>query len=338
MTTDPRATALTTFGYTPRQAAFLALVALHGGYFLRRQYAAFMHAQDGAVTVDLIDRLLQRHHATRATYCRDTHVYHVSARPLYDALDLGNSRNRRPAPPAAVTFKLMTLDLVLRHPEATFLATEAEKVAYFTTTCGLSSALLPARCYTSSTPGGRTTTRYFIDKAPIAVSPPSSTVTVAHLQVWSDGWGGFDAFLTLYRPLLTALRDPCVRFVTTNPALVAEVTSRWARLWAGTTSPRPQLEVSPAELQAYFQVRQRIERGEWQAFEPRDLDRHRDDLARFNSPDFDAVYRRWCTRGEAALQALTAPSPHAPSNQPRLEPELLPFRYPLFPATGGGSR
>ena len=36
-----RCQAIEMLGYTPRQAQFLVLVALHGGYFLRRQYVAF---------------------------------------------------------------------------------------------------------------------------------------------------------------------------------------------------------------------------------------------------------------------------------------------------------
>ena len=38
---DERARGLDRFGFTPRQAKFVATVALHSGYCLRRQYAAF---------------------------------------------------------------------------------------------------------------------------------------------------------------------------------------------------------------------------------------------------------------------------------------------------------
>lgn len=183
MTTDSPTTALTRFGYTPRQAAFLALVALHGGFFLRRQYVTFRGAADGTRLTDLLKRAVQRHHATLATYCRATKVYHLFAHPLYDALGIGDSRNRRAAPPAAVTFKLMTLDVVLRHRGATFLATETEKVACFTTTCGLSQAVLPATYYKSPRSGRSATTRYFVDKAPICLTAPGPTVSVVYLSI-----------------------------------------------------------------------------------------------------------------------------------------------------------
>ena len=41
MTTDDRAKAVAPFGFTPRQARFLALVMRHAGVCLLRQYATF---------------------------------------------------------------------------------------------------------------------------------------------------------------------------------------------------------------------------------------------------------------------------------------------------------
>ena len=46
-----QASLLEPFGYTTRQAQFLALVALHGGYFLRRQFVAFTGRTHGLATV-----------------------------------------------------------------------------------------------------------------------------------------------------------------------------------------------------------------------------------------------------------------------------------------------
>jgi len=334
MTSDPRVTALMSFGYTPNQAAFLALVALHGGYFLRRQYVAFLGCIDGAVVSELIMRLLERHHATRATFCRETKVYHLSARPLFEALSLGNSRNRRPAPAAAITFKLMTLDVVLRHRNATFLATEAEKVAYFTTTCGLSRAVLPAVCYQSRTPGRPPTTRYFVDKAPIFTTPSSPDITVVYLQGWSTTLTGLETFLLQYRALLTALPHARVMFVTTNPTLIPDVTARWRHLWGQSAPSTPCVSVSRTELEAHFLVRQHIDRKEWHVLEQHDLDRHRNDLARFSSPQIDALYRRWCMLGEPAFQTVDLTDGAPAAVPPPLDTELLPYRYPLFPAAG----
>src|SRR5689334_23975110 len=95
-TTDTGVLALERFGYTSRQAAFLALVARHGGYFLRRQYVAFTGQSHGLATVRFLRRLVERRHA-RTLSTLDGAVFHLSARPLYAALGEEHNRNRRRA-------------------------------------------------------------------------------------------------------------------------------------------------------------------------------------------------------------------------------------------------
>jgi hypothetical protein len=36
-------------GYTPREAGFLALVAMHSGFFLRRHFNHYLHKEDGGL-------------------------------------------------------------------------------------------------------------------------------------------------------------------------------------------------------------------------------------------------------------------------------------------------
>src|SRR6185369_6982833 len=100
------------FGYTPRQAAFLALVARHGGYFLRRQYVAFTGHPHGLATVRFLRQLVARNHARPVPVCAG-HAFHLYARPLYAALADEHNRNRRAAEWDAVDRKLLTVDFVL---------------------------------------------------------------------------------------------------------------------------------------------------------------------------------------------------------------------------------
>ena len=55
-TPSERLAALQAFGYTEREAAFLSTAALHGGYFLRRQYCCAIGTQSGGNAAALIDR------------------------------------------------------------------------------------------------------------------------------------------------------------------------------------------------------------------------------------------------------------------------------------------
>lgn len=59
----------------------------------------------------------------------------------------------------------MTVDFVLAHRTARFLATEEEKVALLTERL-IPSAVWPRRTYASSRRDGRTTTCCFVDKMP----------------------------------------------------------------------------------------------------------------------------------------------------------------------------
>lgn len=55
-------------GYTPREAAFLYLVGMHSGYFLRRQYNQFVARDDGATSQRLCKKVTERGHAEIMDY------------------------------------------------------------------------------------------------------------------------------------------------------------------------------------------------------------------------------------------------------------------------------
>src|SRR5437660_9369780 len=90
-----RVQALERFGYTETEAAFLCLAALHSGYFLRRQYARFLGTKDGGSVSQLIERALANAHVKTSTWRQNTLLYHLCARPFYEALGQGENRHRR---------------------------------------------------------------------------------------------------------------------------------------------------------------------------------------------------------------------------------------------------
>ena len=147
------------------QAQFLVLVALHAGYFLRRRYVAFTGTPHGQAAVRFLAQCVAREHVRTLPYGRQGHVYHLYARPLYAAIGEEDNRNRRPAEWDAVIRKLMTVDFVLTHGTARFLATEEEKVALLRER-SIPAVVWPHRSYAPRRPSGRTTTRYFVDKMP----------------------------------------------------------------------------------------------------------------------------------------------------------------------------
>ena len=96
MTFEERVRGLEPLGFTPRQAKFVATVALHGGYCLRRHYATSASIGYGKNVRDFLEDLVQRQLAVRFTIRPDRgHLYHLHARPLYRLLGQEDNRNRR---------------------------------------------------------------------------------------------------------------------------------------------------------------------------------------------------------------------------------------------------
>ena len=205
MTFEERVQGLDLLGFTARQARFIATVALHSGYCLRRHYAKFAGIGYGKNVRDFLDDTVERQLAVRFTIRSDRgHLYHFHARPLYRLLGQEDNRNRRQASASLIARKLMVLDHVLAHPNVEWLATEEDKVDFFTDRLGVRPADLPQRVFGSTEPGGDTTTRFFPHKMPIAVcgTPPIPSFVV--LVTEPRGWT-FETFLSDHAGLFQQL-------------------------------------------------------------------------------------------------------------------------------------
>jgi hypothetical protein len=147
MTNEERINAVQYLGYNERQASFLVLAALHGGYFLRRQYAAFCGHEPGGSAECLIEKALLKGHVRAHATVNRTIVYHVGTRPFFDLIGEGDNGNRRWRQPYTVELKLMGFDYVLAHRDYRYLVTETEKLEYFLGALRLDPLYLPARAY-----------------------------------------------------------------------------------------------------------------------------------------------------------------------------------------------
>ncbi len=198
-----RIEALGRFSYTPREAAFLVCAALQSGFFLRRQYCQFIHKEVGGTAAALIEKVLTLGHANALEGCRQTQVYHLGSRPFYAALGEEDNRNRRMRPPVAMKNKLMCLDLVLDHPEHSYLVTEQEKVTHFTRTLGISHGDLPAKEFRSPT-AVNSTARYFVDKYPIALASDGH-ISFCFVDEGLATGARFESYLKQYAALFSQL-------------------------------------------------------------------------------------------------------------------------------------
>ena len=142
MTAEDRIKAIAEFGFTERQARFLVTVMLHAGVCVPRQYATFAGTAYGHNVTKFFDKLVQRGYAT-ASGCLHNRaaLYHIHHQALYRAIGQPESRYRRPVSARQAIDRVMILDGVMTNTELVWLATEEEKVAFFS----FDGAVPPAR-------------------------------------------------------------------------------------------------------------------------------------------------------------------------------------------------
>src|SRR5262245_60620253 len=103
----------------------------------------------GSKDVALLDRLKSIGHCSVLALRQGRMVYHLSAKPLYDALGEKDNRNRREHQPTTIKNRIMALDFVLEHPANRYLETERERLDYFTRERKIAPENLPTRWYES---------------------------------------------------------------------------------------------------------------------------------------------------------------------------------------------
>ena len=202
-----RAAALAALGWTGREADWIALVCLHSGVFTRSQYGLYFQTgadrkQAGRFVRTLLDRGVAVEDA-RAIFPGGARAVHITQKGLYAALTIPNVRHRRGAKDATTQVlmrRLLSLDYVIERPTLGWLPTEEEKVRRFDA-LGIDRAVLPYRKYGKE---GKTQTRFFALKLPIAVDATAATFVYVDPGQTTDSelraWGKAHA------PLWAALR------------------------------------------------------------------------------------------------------------------------------------
>lgn len=130
MTVDPLV-ALGAFGYTDREAAFLYLVAVHSGYFLRRQFDYFTDRNKGSIVMRFLEKARAAGHIESLEYMQGWHVYHLCSRSIYRMVGNPESQFRRRKGDAQVRARLMALDYVLENEDDHFLEAVADRAHFF---------------------------------------------------------------------------------------------------------------------------------------------------------------------------------------------------------------
>jgi hypothetical protein len=261
-TSDSRTAAIETLGYTPREAAFLACVTRHGGYFLRRQFLTWMEYTKGRAVVVFTRRLLARRHATRQTFCRQTQVYHLAAQVLYDGVPDVSPRDRRRRSALAIKSRLMALDFAMMRPDLQVLASEQERLRYCER-LGIDHGRLPKRVWRPYR-AANTQRVFFPEPIILAIQDADTsapTVVCAHVDDGACGVAGFETFLRRHARFLAAIPRWQVIYLAQHQRQLTAATAAFARSFAKDPSLARMRDV--AEIGEYFRLRRLYEREAW---------------------------------------------------------------------------
>jgi len=140
VTVDPIA-AFESLGYTEREATFLYLVAVHSGYFVRRQFDYFTDRNKGALVVRFLEKARVAGHIEFLDYKQGWHVYHLFSRTIYRLLGNAESQSRRRKGDAQVRARLMALDYVLENDTDHYLESDTERVRLFSEGRGIAPGI-----------------------------------------------------------------------------------------------------------------------------------------------------------------------------------------------------
>ena len=202
------------FGYTEREAAFLYLVGMHSGYFLRRQFLAFVQRDDGAMAQRFLAKSTQLGHLVAIEYAAGRHIYHLKSRIVYRVLAKENSQLRREKADREIKSRLMQLDYVLDHFGTQFLDSDQSKTELVQQSVrGQSDRLTETRPH-------KNRTQSYFGPFPISVRQhPVTKSSLISLAFVDDGLRSISAFvrwLKRVEPVMAELGHAEVVYVSDN--------------------------------------------------------------------------------------------------------------------------
>lgn len=298
MTQEQRTINIQRLGYDESGARFLCLVALHGGYFVRRQFDSWAGVQRGKRNEEFVAHLLDQGHSRRHVFEHNRQVFHLHFRPFYSAIGDENSRNRREHQPQAIKTRLMALDFVLEHLSNRYFATEAEKVEYLCGERDIAREHLPAKLFGN-------TRRYFLDRFPMFTRSGASEIVFCYIDSGFETSAAFVTHLRYYLPLFGELPSFELVYVGTAATRYGEVQTVFERIlshgnaWLSKTADADR-------LLEHFRDRLLFEQRQTSGFDRTRLDRLRDDMDTFSGPQFADMFERWKALGDDAIRAELA--------------------------------
>jgi hypothetical protein len=307
-------------GYTEQEAAFLYLVAVHSGYFLRRQFSRFVQRDRGGLAAKFIQKALRLGHLQVIECGQARHVYHLTSRPIYQTILLADSQHRRFKGFGYLQSRLLILDFVLDNLSDSILESEASKVDFFTTQCDVAFELLPCAW------AGRAI--LFPDGYPIFISRDGRP-RFTFVEDGSVTLTRFERYLDRYSPLFSALQafelvylsEVAKSFPFARTVFAARFTET---LTAGVTEQTP---LGVDHFLEYLSAREIHDGAKWPITQ-HDLRVLQEGESIYTTVEHQALYAAWkirSTTAEKIRQRFVRPGPQA-----NFTTIALTYTYPLF--------
>jgi hypothetical protein len=292
MNIDPQnIAAIASLGYTPEEARFLYIVAIHSGYFLPRQFLFSCDSKPEKRSHHFCAKLESRGHATWREYYRTGGVYHLGSRTIYRRIGNENLRNRRPHSVEFIRTRLLLLDFVLANQSHNYLETEPDKLRFFCETLRIPPTAIPAKSFEGG-PRTEPTLRYFVDRFPLfteqtdSSSPP--VVTLSYVDPGYASLAGFANHIHAYLPLFRQLGDFSFLYIANSPVHFVRAEERFSSL------VKTPLEADlSSEVLRYFRLRNAWELKKYASLSTNDVEWLKNATERFAGDRFDGWYRAW---------------------------------------------
>ncbi len=194
-------------GYAEREAVFLYIVAVHSGYFLRRQFNQFVARERGAIATHFLRKAAEAGHVAKLPCADGRHIYHLCGKQVYRMVGLGASQGRRIKSPREMLRRMMALDYVLRHLDGERFVETAEAKRQLWTQLKL-------------LPESMSRSEQFAHTVPVSLvgDTESPTIRLAFLDEGQRSAFMFARFLATHKELLCGLPSAEVVYVAASPA------------------------------------------------------------------------------------------------------------------------
>ena len=285
-----RAAGLAAFGYRSADAEFLAVAGLLGGYFVRRQYRAYVGCRAGGAETSMLKLAQSNGHAVPVV---GRTLFRLRGASFYRAIRSEGSLAQREGAWAAIKKRLLVLDYFLESgSDGLWLLSESDKAGYF------ASLDVAADRFPASARGLGGRTRVFSDGFPIRVADGDSPlVSFSYVHLGSTDRGVL-RHLECHEALLAAL---ALKGFMCEWVMLADSPVQFLRLRTAWRRWRDRVARDCLE-QEYFQLRLEIDKRNWGALSRESIERYASLCSQCRGHGVDGRYRQWLNRGSPARQ------------------------------------